>query len=278
MQIKFICPFWGFEHLSAEDFFSLIREDGYDGAEINFPYDEDFQTTVKAEISKNELVIIGQQWLPPAKESFSQYFNRFEANFLRICQIKPLFINSHTGKDYFSFKENSKLIDRSFEITKETGIPIFHETHRGRFSFHTSSLIPYLKQFPNLVLTADFSHWCNVSESLLQDQEEIISEIIPFVGYIHARIGHEQAPQVNNPKAPEWQNHLACFLNWWDKIVSQHINKKADCLYICLEFGPPLYLPVEPYSCKPLSNQREINFWMKDLLKNRYKDYTNRIN
>ena len=37
-------------------------------------------------------------------------------------------------------------------ISQKTGIPIFHETHRGRFSFHAATLIPYLRKFPEMEL------------------------------------------------------------------------------------------------------------------------------
>lgn len=214
MKLKFICPFWGSESLSAVDFLSRVKADGYDGAEVNIPEEDNFGNILMAEAKKNDLVIIGQQWLPPANETFSQYKNRFEKNLFRLNKLNPLFINSHTGKDYYSFEENAELIVTSFKIAKESQIPIFHETHRGRFSFHASSLIPYLDRFPELALTADFSHWCNVSESMLEDQNDIIRKIIPHINYLHARIGHEQAPQVNDPRSPEWSKHLSHFLNY----------------------------------------------------------------
>ena len=57
-------------------------------------------------------------------------------------------------------------------------------------------------------------------ERLLQEQEEILQQIIPHVSHIHARVGHEQGPQVNNPAAPEWKLHVDQFIIWWQKIIS----------------------------------------------------------
>ncbi|MBK9043183.1 MAG: hypothetical protein IPN97_08330 [Saprospiraceae bacterium] len=42
MTIKYICTFWGCEHLSAKQFLSSVVANGYDGVEINFPEDTHF--------------------------------------------------------------------------------------------------------------------------------------------------------------------------------------------------------------------------------------------
>jgi hypothetical protein len=44
---------------------------------------------------------------------------------------RPLFINSQTGKDYFTFEQNCRLLDLTAALEAETGIQIVHEIHRG---------------------------------------------------------------------------------------------------------------------------------------------------
>ena len=61
------------------------------------------------------------------------------------------------------------------------------------------------KKFLNLRVTFDVSHWCNVHESLLADQQETVDMTLQRVDHIHARIGHPEGPQVNDPRAPEWE-------------------------------------------------------------------------
>jgi hypothetical protein len=68
-------------------------------------------------------------------------------------------------------------------------------------------------------LVGDFSHWCNVSESMLDDQQHILKRIIPHIGHIHARVGYEHGPQVNDPFAPDWKQHLELFTSWWKEIL-----------------------------------------------------------
>ena len=74
-------------------------------------------------------------------------------------------------------------------------------------------------------LIADFSHFCVVSESNLEDQKELLERVLPNIKHIHARVGFEQSPQVNNPFAPEWENHLNRYMNWWKKIIEIKIPK-----------------------------------------------------
>jgi hypothetical protein len=90
--------------------------------------------------------------------------------------------------------------------------------------------------------------------------------------HIHARVGFPQGPQVNDPRAPEWTEALDHHLAWWDAIVAEHRRRKSDALTITPEFGPAPYMPAMPYSREPLSNQWEVNLYMKDLLRARYSE------
>ena len=250
---------------------------GYDGIEIFLPPATDHFTRLFIEkieaVQENKpgFTFIAQQLTAPDNETVDQYISRFEKNLLELAAYQPSFINSHTGKDYFSFDDNCKLIEAALNISNKTGVRILHETHRGRFSFHAASLIPYLKKFPEMELVGDFSHFCTVSESLLQDQEEIIQQIIPHVSHIHARVGHEQSPQVNDPFAPEWKNHFTLFEGWWQQIIQHKKEKGLKLFTITPEFGPAPYMPALPFTLQPIGNQWEINYKMMQYLKNKFQ-------
>jgi hypothetical protein len=126
-----------------------------------------------------------------------------------------------------------------------------------------------LKKIQRYKLTLDISHWCNVHESLLADQQETVQLALSRVGNIHARIGHEEGPQVNDPRAPEWESALKAHLGWWDAVVAQKV-KSGEGLTILTEFGPPNYLPTVPYTKQPLADQWEINVYMMRMLRDRY--------
>ena len=122
------------------------------------------------------------------------------------------------------------------------------------------------EKFPQLKLIADFSHFCVVSESNLEDQRALLEQVYPTIKHIHARIGFEQAPQVNNPFAPEWEYYLKQYTYWWKEIIAINKNRQEEYISITPEFGPYPYMPQEPFSLKPLSNQWEVNIAMKKYL------------
>jgi sugar phosphate isomerase/epimerase len=272
MKIKYTCTYWGSEALSAKEFLAKVVHHGYDGVEINFPDNPTFILEFMEELeniraTRNpEFVFIAQQVLPNKRESTNEYLERITKRIEFLTSLKPNYINSHTGKDFYDFSDNCKIIEVTEQISKSYGIPIWHEIHRGRFSFHLKTLLKYIDIFPELKLIADFSHFCVVSESNLSDQQELLTSLYPNIKHIHARIGFEQSPQVNNPFAPEWDKHLKQYITWWKEIIEIQEKRMVNQLTITPEFGPFPYMPEEPFSKKPLADQWEINVQMKNHL------------
>ena len=272
MKTKFICTYWGCEALSAKAFLAKVLEAGYDGVEINFPDDPTFIAEFMAELavirsSRNpDFIFIAQQVLAQQNETVDAYAQRLSQRLNFLTSLKPDAINSHTGKDYFEFADNVSMIQITEDIALESGIPIWHEIHRGRFSFHLRTLLLYLELFPNLGLVADFSHFCVVSESDLSDQQALLYQVFPSIRHIHARVGFEQSPQLTDPFAPEWEQHLKTYTNWWRAIHEQHLLDQKTHLTITPEFGPFPYMPQQPYSQMPLADQWDLNCRMKNYL------------
>ena len=245
---------------------------GYTGIEIflppqTAPFTKKFVEIWEGIHDQNaDFVFIAQQLTAPANESVEAYIARMTQSYLELAAYQPSFINAHTGKDFYSFADNCKVIEAALNISSKTGIRILHETHRGRFSYHAASLLPYLKAFPELELVGDFSHFCTVSESLLEDQQDILQQIIPHVAHIHARVGHAQAAQVNDPFAPEWQHNLSVFEGWWELILKETQRTGIQKMTITPEFGPAPYMPLLPFTQQPLGNQWEINRKMMERL------------
>ena len=274
MQIKYSFPYWGSDHLSPSDFITNIANEGFDGAELLLQppnsFTDDFLLAIE-NIRKQypDFYFICLQLPFPENNSVDAHITVMEENFRKLSALNPLFINSHTGKDYFSFDDNCRIIEAAMNFSAKNGVRILHETHRGRFSFHAATLLAFLKKFPEMELVGDFSHFCTVSESMLDDQENILLQIIPHVSHIHARVGFEQGPQVNNPAAPEWGSHLNTFIGWWQQIIDFKKSKGDSLFTLSPEFGPDPYMPVQPFTKEPLSNQWDNNVFMKNTLKQR---------
>src|SRR6202012_2173067 len=148
----------------------------------------------------------------------------------KCATYKPVLINSHTGRDYFTLDQHLALIDTAQEVTDRTGIPIVHETHRGGMGYAPQAAGILFDHRPDLRITADFSHWTCVTESMLGNFSAIMQEAIQRTVHIHSRVGFEEGPQVGHPGAPEWDYALQKFTGWWDKITELHQQRDGQYL------------------------------------------------
>lgn len=265
MKIKYYCPVWGMKHMPLTDALHTIKQWGYVGAEIALNPETQNVQEVKLIFEDNGLDLLVQY--PYAREgSFEQMRDKFLASLEILLGLETVMINCHTGKDYFTFNQNVELINIAQRLSAASGITIAHETHRGKFSYSASVMAPYLDAVPDIKITADFSHWCVVSESLLENQQALIDRLVPHCVYIHARVGYAQGPQVPDPAAPEYEKELKRHTGWWQQIVDHRISIGSEDLIITPEFGPVPYMHTHPYTNKPVASQYNANLFMKDYL------------
>lgn len=270
MELKFFATRWGSEDLSWDDFTLKAKQAGYNGIEFGVPNE-----TVPAQLDsiwetllKHRMLIIPQQY-GTYDADFNLHFDRYSA-WLELVKPYPAFkIDSQTGKDFFTFDQNKKLIDAATKHTQDSGIKIYHETHRNKALFAAHISRDYLEKIPDLQITLDISHWVNVAESYLEDQPEAVDIAVQRTGHIHTRVGYPEGPQVPDPRVPEWQEALNHHLSWWDRIA-ERVRNEDGVLTITPEFGPYPYMVHLPGSNAPISHQWTINCFMKDLLKDRY--------
>ncbi len=269
-DLKIMATSWGYQG-TMDSFCAKVKKEGYDGIELWWPTDnKKAQDEIFSALKKYDLEIGflcgGSQSNP--QEHLEFYKRMVDAAAKQNVQ-RPLYINNHSGKDYFSFDDNKKFIEHTQALAKETGLLICHETHRGRMLFAAHITRNFLEKYPDLRLTLDISHWCNVHESLLADQKETIDLALARTDHIHARIGHPEGPQVNDPRAPEWEQTVKQHFEWWDKIVERK-RRNGERVTVLTEFGPPDYMPTYPYTKQPLADQWAINVHMMHLLRKRY--------
>lgn len=270
MKILFFCPRWGHDHVEWDVFLQNVKQAGYDGVEATLPFDEKKKALILSGFEKHGLQLIAQHY-ETVEKNLETHCKQYEQRLLNLAATKPLFINTQTGKDYYTFEQNKQLIDLARTISKETGVKIIHETHRGKFSFAAHITGLYLDKIEDLRVTLDISHWCNTAETFLHDQQEAVDLAISRTDHIHARVGYTEGPQVSDPRAPEWKEALDFHLQCWDKVVALKQKENAAYLTINTEFGAPPYLPLLPYTRQPVVSQWDVNVFMMNLLKERYK-------
>ncbi len=268
-QLKIMATNWGWSG-SLDAFCAAAKKEGYDGIEMWWPNETKDQKELFAALEKHDLEIgylCGSGHKDPAinLESFKKAINAASTQSAK----RPLYINCHSGKDFFTYEQSKLFIDHTTEVSAKTGIKICHETHRGRILFAAHITRNFIEKNPALHLTLDISHWCNVHESLLEDQTETVAIALERVEHLHARIGHQEGPQVNDPRAPEWESAVKAHLAWWDKVLERKM-KAGETMTILTEFGPPNYLPTLPYTKQPVADQWAINVYMMHLLRKRY--------
>jgi sugar phosphate isomerase/epimerase len=266
MKIDFFCPRWGSESLTWDSFCQKVKNTGYDGVEAGISFEMAEKKEMAEALHKYDLLLIGQYWQSFEKD-FETHQQSYKKHLDNIAELHPVKIDSQTGKDYFSFEQNQQLFEIASSFTNQTGIPVAHETHRNKALFAAHVTKNFLKRIPSLTITADFSHWCNVSESFLEDQEEALNIAFEHTIHIHARVGHTQGPQVTDPRLPEWQVALFRHTTWWKHIIQYHQRAGLKKFTITPEFGPAPYMPHAPITLQPLADQWEINGWMMEYLK-----------
>jgi sugar phosphate isomerase/epimerase len=268
-ELKIMGTNWGFEG-TIDEFCMKAKKEGYDGIEVGWPAAKKDQDELFAALKKSQLEVgfLCRGWQNNPAEHLDYFKKEIDAAATNTAQ-RPLYINCHSGRDHFSYDQNKPFIDHTTALAKQTGITICHETHRSRMMFAAHTTRQFIEKIPELKLTFDVSHWCNVHESLLQDQKETVDMALARVEHIHARIGHPEGPQVNDPRAPEWEAAVKQHFDWWDKVIERK-KKNGERMTILTEFGPPDYMPTLPYTRQPLADQWAINVHMMHLLRKRY--------
>jgi hypothetical protein len=258
MQLLLFRQNWGLPEASWEQKLAKIRQGGFAGIETgallppDYPYFREL-------LGKYQLRFIPQIFTSGfgVKEHLASFRQQLSA----VSMFEPARVNCHSGTDQWTHEEALGFYREAMQIEAELAFPVAHETHRGRCLFHPWATIRLLEAIPNLQLCADFSHWVCVCERLLKEEESILRECARRALHIHARVGFENGPQVNDPRAPEWKAQVEAHERWWTWIWEAQKAQGASILTLTPEFGPPTYLPAHPYTQVPLVNLEEICDW-----------------
>ncbi|GGC17371.1 hypothetical protein GCM10011386_06490 [Parapedobacter defluvii] len=277
MQIDFYCPRWGSEHIDWPQFTRQVKQEGFVGVEVfplgDMPNNRDMVSTL-SDAGLSYILLHAE--LHEGKD-FNRYIEALERNLYTLLEYqsgaaKPEFIVSQTGREYYSHTQMEACFEVCDRISRESSVRIIQETHRNKWSFAAHVVKDYLMEFPSLELALDFSHWVCVSESYLEDQDDAIDLAIRHGRHLHARVGFPEGPQVTDPRAPENEEALMHHLAWWDRWITHLKKTGSDRATITPEFGAYPYMQYRPFTTQPLTNQWEINCWMRQMLQERYKE------
>jgi len=250
---------------TIEEQFSQIAMAGYDGIESAAEEIADVEK-FKALLNEYKLDFIPLIYTEGRNHSASLGKLMWLAS-----QYEPKKIIAHAGRDLWSFDDQMKFFEDALWAEKEFRIPIAHETHRRRPFFSPTNSLAIMQKLPELKVNADLSHWCCVTESMLEDHSEALKLIGDRAIHIHCRVGYENGPQVPNPAAPEWAAHLAIFEEWWKLIIIAHKQRGETELTITPEYGPPSYMQTTPCENKPVADLWNVCLWSAERFRALFK-------
>ena len=271
MKLKILCPQWGHEHLDVEVFFEKVKNAGYDGVDTWLPENDKERKRFIRLLNEYDLVNVCHQHQAKG-DNIDQYYKSFEYYLNLSLESNPVLINSHSGRDYFTLEQQVKVLEVAERFSEKNKIRIAHETHRGRIGFSPMNAMDLFKAIPKMKITADFSHWVCVTESYLENFEKEVDEAVKRTEHIHARVGFPEGPQIPDPRSPYWKEPVDFFLRLWERIILHQKSVGTEIFTITPEFGPQPYMWSSLNDNSPVSDQWEINRFMKDLLLDKFSD------
>lgn len=252
MQLAVFRALWGMTG-AFDDQIEQIAGAGYDGVE-GFIGATDLtaaQFTAKVAGSGLKLIMAGAV----------DRIDALEPTLKALAEYQPIKIGLHSGRDSMTRDEGRAFFEEALRVEEQMGIPVSHETHRGRMFFTPWDTAYYLREFPSLKIVADYSHWVNVCERLPEDQQAALDLANARTFHIHARVGYEEGPQAPDPSAPEYADHLEWHERQWAAIIRGRIQAGDTLVTVTPEYGPPTYLHTLPHTNVPVADLWNICLW-----------------
>ena len=245
----------------------LAERHGFDGLEANLKHPAFAGLepgAIQDALQQAGLVLIvelvtGGDYVPALQLEPEEHLAELELLLARAQDLRPLRISVITGSDSWPLEQQHAFLERAVRLAGASAAPVSFETHRSRSLFNPWMIGAYLNAHPQLRLTADLSHWCCVSERLMQPDLAPVQAMADRVDHIHARVGHAQGPSVGHPLAPEWTEALAAHQHCWQLFLQAQRQRGHSPSTITPEFGLDGYLPLLPFTGMPVADLLEIN-------------------
>lgn len=262
MKLMLIRHLWGVED-RPEDCFGRFVGKGYKGVETALPAEAD-EERFRGLLAEHKLTYVPQLYLPvgPGRPTVDGQLEQLSQLAARAAAFNPPCIAAHTSYDGWSLDEAVSFYRQAVGVANDVGVPIAHETHRGRFFFNPWNTAAVLAAVPELKLCVDFSHWVCVCERLLEDVSDLVAEAAGRAIHVHARVGFEEGPQVPDPRVEAYRRHLEAHERWWDLVWDAQCKAGLDGSTLTPEFGPPGYLHTDPRTGEPLADLETVCDWM----------------
>jgi len=260
-QLKTFRSIWGCELFSEgstfENLFAELKRLKFNGFECSLSdldrlaeqSESDVASLCKS-LEKHDLAVIltgYSKWHDYSvwgNDSISMQLRNLEEQFQRISELplKPQLINCHAGSDSFSERDNSEFFRGALQLARSASAQVAFETHRGRSLFSPYNALRLCREFEDLNMTGDISHWLLVCERLMVHvaEQDLLRELTPRFVHLHCRTGYTQHAQVPHTMMPQYKEEVKFFNAFWLGVFAERA-KQGQIITLCPEIGPVPY-------------------------------------
>ncbi|WP_235533294.1 sugar phosphate isomerase/epimerase family protein [Paenibacillus sp. Leaf72] len=233
---------WGMEQVpdfaadTTAEKIRRIADAGFDGINGFIP-DQEQEAEWKELLAQHQLELSVNAY--PASAADMESFLEKAVRFGGIS-----FINAQVMTPFVTGIEAESLLGAIKELSRQAGIPVYVETHRGTITQDLIRTARYVRDLGQLDLTIDFSHYVLAGEmrSVRPEAEELLQQLLVHTSSIHARISNGEQIQIGM-EHEEAKVMLPLFERWWRKGMEQWLlrSQPGDNFPFVCELGPPPY-------------------------------------
>jgi hypothetical protein len=222
-----------FEERKEKSLSQLLKEDGFDGAQVTDFYTHD-------DIGEFSLPRTGLDRINKPEES--------EEILKKHRELGDQGVTLHVGWGMESDHEMDLLVESILHAIQKYKFPAFIETHRATITQDMWRTVELTKRFPEVLFNGDFSHYYCGQEMVygnIEEKWDFLQPIFDRVGHMHGRIaspGNIQAPIESTHGIPKMAavgevDYLSHFKEMWKRSMAG-FKKNAgsgDVLIFCPE-------------------------------------------
>jgi hypothetical protein len=160
------------------------------------------------------------------------------------------------------------------KLADKAGIPIRFETHRDRLTTDLLFTLQVIDAVPDVLLTADLSHYLVGREfrhPVSDENHALIHRILDRTDSFHGRVASREQVQVSIG-FPQHQRWVDLFLDWWEEGFRRwraRAAPDATCVFV-VELGPPPDYSITGPDGLELSDRWAEALQMRDLVRERW--------
>lgn len=265
MQLELFRTLWGdnrrWDHPLAE-----ARAAGFGGLEARIP-PTSAQARASATILQEEdapyiaIAMTGGGVIPNQSAGVQEHLDDLRAAMDRAVLMAPRFVTILGGNDRWPASQQVEFMAQAQALCHSAGVVCCFETHRSRILATPWVTLDVIAQLPDVLFTADISHWVVCCERLLNDPADDLSAFVARVHHIQARVGYDQGPQAPHPGAPEYAPALHFHQSIWQQIWQSQRARGYTTTTMTPECGPDGYLHTLPFTNMPVADLWSLNVW-----------------